>query len=339
MPEATLQEIAVFAGGEVFGAPEVKITGVAALFEAGPGDLSFVDHQRYLPAARDSRASALCVTAQLASQLAGRSLLICDRPRVAFARVVARFHPPRLPAPGVHPTAVVEEGVTLGADVSIGALCYIGRGSRLGDGVVLFPQVHIGEGAVIGPECVLHPHAVLYSGVHLGARVIVHAGAVLGADGFGYEQVDGRHFKVPQVGTVIIEDDVEIGANTTIDRAALSVTLIGSGTKVDNLVQVGHNCRVGADCAIAGQVGFGGGVVVEDHVMVGGQAGFQPQARIGNNAHIGGRAGVISDVPAGAVYSGYPAGPHREKMRVEAALKRLPELIREVRRLKAKSSP
>ncbi len=329
----TLGELAALVGGQVVGDAETTITGVAALDDARPGDLAFVDAARFLVVAQACAASALIVTPSLAEELPERTLLVVARPRVAFAQLVTKYRPQTKPRSGIHPTAVIEPDAILTYDTFVGAHAFIGRGAVIGARVQLHPHAHIGADCCIGNDTVIHPHATLYHGVTLGQRVIVHAGAVLGSDGLGFEWVDGRHLKVPQVGTVIIEDEVEIGANCTIDRAALSATVIGAGTKLDNMVHVAHNCRIGKHCIIAAQVGIAGGVTLGDGVQVGGQAGFPPQVTIGAGARIAGATGVISDVPAGATYFGYPAGPHQQQMRMEAALKRLPELLKTVKRL------
>lgn len=335
---ATLRDIAAQVGGEIYGNADTCITGVAGLHNIREGDIIFIESEKWLPLALQSPAAAVIApksTQALRSASASKPALLTENPRLTFAKVVETFAVSRQMTPGVHPTAVVGEGVVLGRNVAIGAHAYVGRGCRIGDNAIIHPHAFVGENVRIGEDSVIFPFACLHQEVVVGKRVIVYSGAIIGSDGFGYveDPETRRHHKIPQIGTVILEDDVEVGANTTIDRATLDATIIGEGTKIDNLVQIGHNCRIGKHCIIAAQTGICGSTVIGDHVMLLGQSGVQGHVTIGEGALVGGRGGVISDVPPGAKVSGYPAGPHTEKMRVEAATRRLPALLRTVRQL------
>jgi UDP-3-O-[3-hydroxymyristoyl] glucosamine N-acyltransferase len=313
--------IAELVGGTFDGATDPEITGVAPLDRASANELSFVAHPKYLPYLADSRAGAILVTESLiprgSTQLP--RIVVQDVHR-SLAEVLQRFHPEEGLATGIHPTAVIGARAVIGDDVRVGAYCVIGDDCSLGAG------------------CRLYAHVTLYSKVAMGERCIVHSGARLGSDGFGYTFVDGKHLKVPQVGGVVIGDDVEIGANTTVDRGSVGPTEIGNGVKIDNLVHIGHNVRIGDLTIIVAQVGISGSTTIGRGVTLAGQAGLQGHITIGDGAVIGGQAGVFSDVPAGATYSGYPARPHREAMRVQGAVFKLPELIKRIRALEKKTT-
>ncbi len=334
----TLRDIAEQVGGELCGNADTCITGVAGLQNIREGDIIFIESEKWLNLALKSPAAAVIAPMsiqELRSPNASKPALLTDNPRLTFAKVVETFAVNRRVSPGVHPTAVIGEEVVMGRDVSIGAHAYIGHGCRIGDHVIIHPHAFIGDNVTIGEGSIIFPFACLHHEVVVGKRVIVYSGAIIGSDGFGYVQdkETRSHHKIPQIGTVILEDDVEVGANTTIDRATLDATIIGAGTKIDNLVQIGHNCRIGRHCIIAAQTGICGSTVIEDYVVLLGQSGVKGHVTIGEGALIGGRGGVISDVPPGAKVSGYPAGPHIEKMRIEAASHKLPELLKTVRQL------
>lgn len=247
--------------------------------------------------------------------------------------VLPRLYRRPVREPGVHPSAVIGRGARIGEAVSLGPFVQVGAGARIGDRVTLEAGVVVGAGVHVGDDTHVHPRVTLYPGTELGRRVIVQAGAVIGSDGFGYVFRDGRHERIPHVGRCVVEDDVEIGAGTTIDRGSIDDTVIGSGTRVDNLVHVAHNVRIGRLCLIAAQVGISGSVRLEDGVVVGGQAGFQGHHVIGKGARIGGQSGVFGDVPAGETWSGYPARPHKESLRAQAVLFRLAGMMRRLERL------
>ncbi len=328
-----LGRIAEIAGASLEGDPSVPIDGVCGLEDARPGDLSFLSSPRYASQLATTKATAVILAPGVEAPTHVQVLRARD-PYVAFVQLLPHFEPPRSEArPGVHPSAVVAGNVRLGEGASIGALAMveedvsIGARTRVGSGCV------IGRGTVVGDDCTLHPRVVIMHGCILGQRVIVHPGAVIGADGFGYTFADGAYRKVPQVGTVEIADDVEVGANACIDRATIGRTRIGRGTKIDNLVQLAHNSAVGEGCAFASQSGVAGSTKFGDGVRIGGQAGIGGHLRIGDGVTIGGQGGVIGDVEAGATITGYPARDHKTMMRVHAAMMQLPEMIRRLRRL------
>lgn len=326
----TLGEIASHVGGELAGDANLEITGVSSLQHAQPGDIAFAESERVLPEAAASAASALLVPVGLDC---GKPCVRTGDPRLAFARVLELFSPAPPQRRGVHPTAVIGEGFTGGADVWVGPHAVVGDGVTLGDRTSLGPLCSVGDGATLGADCRLHAGVYLYHDVSLGNGVIIHSGTVVGADGFGYIKEMSPPHKIPQLGTVIIDDDVEIGANVMIDRATLGATRIGAGSKIDNQVQIAHNVQVGENCLICAQTGISGSTVLEDSIILGGQVGIGDHLTIGERSVVGAQGGVISDIPAGSFVSGYPAGPHREKMKVEAAIKRVPDLLRTIRQL------
>jgi len=326
-----LGDVAAASGCRLDGAADVEIRGVRSLEEAGPEDLSFVAREAYLPRLAASRAGAVIIGEGWPS--VDRPALRSRSPSLALARVLALLHPPQPIPPGIHPTAVIAPGATVSPLAAVGPLCLVGRGAVIGDQTVLEGQVAVGEGVRIGSACRLAPQVVLRDGVQLGDRVIIHSGAVIGADGFGYARDGARSVKIPQVGCVVIEDDVEIGANTTIDRGTLGETRIGRGTKIDNLVQIAHNVQVGADTVIVGQVGISGSTRIGARVTIAGQVGIVDHVEIGDDAIVGAQAGVTKDVPPRSVVLGSPAVPHQEIKRQLAAIARLPELRRLVQAL------
>ena len=327
----TLGELAALVGGVVRGDAERRFQAVRSLAAAGPDDLSFVTSAKYRDEARQSAAGALLVGRD--EPELPHDLLICANPSWALAEVLRRFHPPVVPPPGVHSTAVVGAGCAIDPQASVGPHVVVGDGSRVEAGALLHAGVVVGRNCRVGAGSVLHPRVVLYDDTELGARVIVHSGAVIGADGFGYAVHEGKIVKVPQVGRVVLEDDVEIGANTTIDRAALEETRIGAGSKLDNLVQVGHNVRLGRGCMLSGQVGLAGSATLGDGVVMGGRAGSAGHLEIGSGAQVAATGVVFQSVPAGAKVGGTPAVPLAQWRREVMLLPRLGELFRRVRRL------
>jgi UDP-3-O-[3-hydroxymyristoyl] glucosamine N-acyltransferase len=331
MPAWSLGELARLVGGDLEGDPGLPIRGFASLESAGPGDLSFVAAAGHLAAARGSAAAALIAPAGL--DLGGRPAIRVPQPYAAVATVLGLFFPQPAAPPGAHPTAHLAEGARVAPDASVGPFAVVAEGATVAARAVLHAHVFVGPGCQVGEESVLHPHVVLRQDVHLGRRVVVHPGTVLGADGFGYV-FDGRaHRKIPQVGRVVVEDDVEIGANVAIDRATLGATVIGRGTKIDNLVQIGHNTVVGAGAIIVAQVGIAGSCRIGRHVVLGGQTGIADHVSVGDGAQIGSQSGVHRDVAAGARQIGTPAMPAEEGLRAMVALARLPGLLRTVRTL------
>jgi UDP-3-O-[3-hydroxymyristoyl] glucosamine N-acyltransferase len=334
MPELSVSELSRLIAGEVEGDGERIVRGVAPLEGAGPDDLSFVANPRYLRYLPTTAAGAVLLPRALDSAPpAGVVAIRVDDPYAALAAVLPVLYPERTDPPEIHPTAVIGEEAELGEGVTIGAYAVIGRRVRIGDRCRIAAHVVIGDDCVLGADSLLHPQCTLYPGVRLGERCVIHGGARLGSDGFGFALVQGAQRKIPQVGGCVLGDDVEVGANTTIDRGSVGDTVVGSGTKIDNLVQIGHNCRIGQHVLLISQVGVAGSTTVGDHAILGGQVGVQGHIRIGAGARVGGQAGVIGDVPDGANVSGYPARPHREALRAQAALLRLPELVQKLRRL------
>ena len=327
-----LDEIAAAVGGRRIGA-EVTISGVSSLTEGGPGDLAYVDGDRLAEVARASRASALLVSEEMADVAAQ---VVVANPRFAFVRVVERFFTdPRVPR-GIAAEVIRGADVEIGPDASIWPFVTLGDRARLGARVTLYPGVFVGHDATIGDDTVLYPNVTVREGCGIGRRVIIHSGAVVGSDGFGYAQHEGRHHKIPQLGGVVIEDDVELGANVTVDRATFGRTVIGRGTKVDNLVHVGHNVTVGPHSILVAQVGIAGSTRLGSHVMVGGQAGLAEHLEIGDRAMIGAQAGVVRSIPEGQVVAGTPAAPLDVALRAHALLLRLPELRQQLRDLTAR---
>lgn len=327
-----LSELAARIGARLVGEDAV-VTGIAPIEEAGPGQVTFLANSKYARFARKSGASG--IIAREVVEGARAAFLIAENPYYAFACAVEAFHPPSRPEPGVSPKAWVHPDARVGRDVTVAPFAVIEEGASIGDRTLLFPGAVVGRGASVGDDCRLYPHVTLYEGVRVGSRVILHAGCVIGSDGFGFAPTSSGYRKIPQVGTVEIEDDVEIGANTTIDRAALGVTRIGRGTKLDNLVQVGHNVVIGRDTVIAALAGISGSCRIGNRVMIGGQAGLAGHLEIDDGIMLGARCGVPGTlrVSEGRVWSGVPAMPHPTWLRMSVLLPKLPELFRRVRRL------
>ena len=325
-----LSAIAAAVDGRLVGA-EAMIGGVSSLDEAGAGDLAYVDGDRFIEAARASRASAFVVGDAIAE--IPRPQVVVANPRYAFVRVVERFFTsPRRPR-GIAAEVMRGVDVEIGPDASIWPFVTLGDRVRLGARVTLYPGVFVGDDAVVGDDSILHPNVTVREGCVIGRRVLIHSGAVLGSDGFGYVQHEGRHHKLPQLGGVVIEDDVELGANVTVDRATFGRTVIGRGTKVDNLVQIGHNVTIGPHSILVAQVGIAGSTRLGSHVVVGGQAGLADHLEIGDRVMIAAQAGVIRNVTEGQIVSGAPAVPHDVSLRTQALLMRLPQLRQQLREL------
>ncbi|MBI1792052.1 MAG: UDP-3-O-(3-hydroxymyristoyl)glucosamine N-acyltransferase [Acidobacteria bacterium] len=330
-----VKELADWLGAPFEGDGERDITGVAALESAGERHLSFAGSRKTLEQAEASAAGCLLVPLDYPKPT-HRTVIRVANVRGAIAKAISRFHPDLPVPPGVHSTASLGEDVVLGEGVSIGPHASLGDGARIGSWVRIGAGCAVGRRAAIGDRSVLHPRVTLYDGVQIGRHVILHSGCVIGADGFGFVLEGGRYHKFPQVGRVEIADGVEIGANSCVDRAALGVTSIGEGCKLDNLVHVAHNCRIGKHVVVAAQTGFSGGVVVEDYAVIGGQVGIGDKARIESGAVLGSGCGVLTSkiVRAGQVVWGTPARPLKEHLEQLANLARLPELRREVAQLR-----
>ena len=331
-------EIAALTGGRLVGAGDVTVAGIAPLDRARPGDLSFLASTRYLPYFQRTSASVALVSPALAAAEGGPATrVVVPDPYAALLVVLPVLYPQAVWEPGVHSSAVIGRGATWDEPVEIGPNAVLGAGVRLGKNVRIAAGCVLGDGVAVGDDSQLYPNVTLYAGTALGKRVIVHAGAVLGSDGFGY--VPGKpgsgdaHRKIPHVGRCLIADDVEIGANTCIDRGSVDDTVVGPGTKIDNLVHVAHNVRIGARCLIMAEAGLAGSVQVEDEAIIAGQAGIADHVTIGSQSRLLVQSGVIADVAPGITISGYPARPHRDVLREKAALSRLAKIVDELEEL------
>lgn len=330
----TAAAIAELSRGELRGDPTVLVMGVAPLHRAGEGDLTFLSTGRYAPFLAGRSPAVLLVTPELADVPGNAGArVICRKPQEALLELLPRLYAAPSREPGVHETARIGRGVQLGDDVAIGPYAVIGDGVSVGDRVTIDAHTVVGAGVSLGRDTHLYPHVTVYSGAVLGQRVVVHAGVRLASDGYGYVFGDGVHRKIPHVGRCVIQDDVEIGANSTIDRGSIDDTVIGAGTKIDNLVQIGHNVTVGKLCLIMSQVGLAGSTRVGDGCILAGQVGVSGHLEIGDGARLGAQAGVFGDIPAGETWSGYPARPHKEALRASAALFRLAGLMRKLERV------
>ena len=333
----TVSSIAAHVEGEVVGDGSLVLTGIASAAEAAPGELTFAENAASLAIASAGRASAVLSFPGAASP--GRTLIRVPDARLAVARLLPVLHPPDVHAAGIHPTAVVDPTAQVDPAAHVGPHCVIGAGAVIGPRAALLGGNHIGRGTRIGEDTVLFPNVVVYHGCTIGRRVAIHAGTVIGADGYGYAFDQGRHRKVLQVGCVQIGDDVEIGANTCIDRAALSVTSIGAGTKIDNLVHIAHNVTVGRHCLIMGQCGFAGSTTLGDYTVVASQSGIAGHLKIGRQVVIGGKSGVMRDIPDKTTVLGMPAVPDKQAKRQWISIERLPELLRRVREIEDRLGP
>lgn len=327
----SLQELAQAIQATIQGSSDILISGLSNLEGASCGDISFVLKPAFQEAARGSQAAALIVTDPIPDD--PRPQLIVPNPLVAVTVLAQKFFLPPLPPRGIHPTAVKGADVRIGPEVSIGPLVTIGDRAQIGSGATIYAGVHIGDDTIIGDECILYPHVSLLANCVIGNRVIVHSGTVIGSDGFGYMQHEGRHQKIPQLGQVIIEDDVELGANVTVDRATFGCTIIKRGTKIDNLVQIAHNVEIGEDCILVAQVGIAGSTRLGHHVMVGGQAGVVDHLTIGDQVKIAAGSGVTNNVKAGQIVGGRPAVEQNIWRRSQVIQYQLPELRKELRTL------
>ena len=332
MPEFSCAQVAAQLGGSVVGDAGLVLTGFAPADSAKPGELTFAENDTYFARADQSAASAILVGGAYVSA-SGKVLIRVENPRTAFARVLPMFFPEPVFAPGVHPSAVVAASAEIHPEAHVGPHCVVGERVQIGAGVVLQAQVFVGDDCILGEGCRLFPNVSLYPRSMLGRRVRIHSGSVVGADGFGYVFDQGQHRKVPQVGQVVLHDDVELGACVTIDRAALGATVIGRGTKIDNLVQIAHNVTVGEHCIIVSQVGVAGSTKIGSYVTIAGQAGIAGHLRIGDRVTIGAKAGVMNHIPEGQSWLGAPARPDREGKRQLIAIERLPDLLRRVQEL------
>jgi UDP-3-O-[3-hydroxymyristoyl] glucosamine N-acyltransferase len=337
----THQQLAELVGGKLLnGDPSGVITGVGSLNEAAPGEASFLGNPRYAPQLQTTKAGAVLVPPDFTAFVEGIAFVGVENPTLAFSKAIKVFGPPpREIAMGVHPTAVVAAGALFDrGKVSIGPHAVVEDGARLGDGTVLHAGAFIGPGVVMGENCVIHANAVVKDRCVLGDRVIIHSGAVIGTDGFGYEVVQGRHQKIEQVGIVQIDNDCEIGSCTTIDRARFGRTHIGEGTKIDNLVQIAHNCVTGKHCIIVSQVGISGSTRLGNYVVMGGQVGVAGHLEIGDQVTFLAKSGVTKNITEPGMYTGYPAKPLTEGRKMLTYPARVPELLERVRELEKRLS-
>jgi UDP-3-O-[3-hydroxymyristoyl] glucosamine N-acyltransferase len=333
----TAAAIAVQVGGELEGDGTVIVQGVAPLDRAGPHELSIFSSPRYASWFLGTKAGVVLISKELqAAAGSPKARIVVGKPVDAMVGLLARFHRADVCTPGVHPTAVVAASAEIAPDACVEAFAVIGERVVLGAGSWVGPNVVIGAETTVGAGTRIHPHAVIYARVELGQRVVIHAGAQVGREGFGW--VTSTGMRVPHVGRCVLHDDVEIGANSCVDRGSIDDTIIGAGTKIDNLCQIAHNVRIGRGCFMASQVGIAGSARIGDGVQIGGQVGLQGHVTVGARAVLGGQAGVLGDVPEGQMWSGYPARPHTEQLRSHAAVRRLVKLLRPLEQLLARDS-
>jgi len=331
--EMTVKEIADFLEGEVLGDEKVVIKGASGIKEAKEGEITFLSNPRYNNLVSQTRASAIIASEKISA--AEKPVILVDNASLAFTKILNKFYPKELVrAKGVHPAAIVAKGAKLGRGVGIGAYAVIEENVVIGDNTVIYPGCYIGHNTRIGSDTLIYANVSIRESVTIGNRVVIQSGAVIGSDGFGFITQEGRHQRIPQIGTVVVEDDVEIGANVTVDRARFDKTVIGKGTKIDNLVQIAHNVVIGQNCIIVAQVGISGSTTIGNNVTLAGQAGLAGHITVGDNATVAARAGVSKSVPSGTLVSGYPAKPHSIAKRINACIQNLPRLYKKVEEIK-----
>ncbi|KXS45886.1 MAG: UDP-3-O-[3-hydroxymyristoyl] glucosamine N-acyltransferase [Candidatus Frackibacter sp. T328-2] len=330
-----LKELAQLVDGQIIGDADLEISGVGGVSDVQDGEITFAQSDDYLAKAEASLAETVIVSKDISEDIESKkTLLIVDNPRLAFAKIAQEFAPQLYETNEVHPTAVIADDVQLGERVSIGPNVTIGSGSQIADDVRIAAGVYIGEEVVLGAETLIHPNVVINYDTTIGNNVIIQAGAILGSDGYGFESDATGHCKIPQLGNVIIEDEVEIGANVTIDRGATGATIVGKGTKIDNLVHIAHNVRVGENCLLIAQVGIAGSAKIGDWVRLAGQSGVVGHLEVGKNTTLAANSIITNDVPPNSFYSGYPAREHKSEMRIKAARRKLPDMVKELRSLR-----
>ena len=323
-----VHDLAARLGGQVEGDGNLQLTGLAPIPRAQASDVTFAENPKHCAAAEGCAAAAVIVP--LNAPASRKTLIRVKNPRAAFARALAVFHPPRQYPAQIHPTAQLGRNAQLGEGVFVGEYVVLRDNVAVGNRTVIEAHSVVGEGSSLGNDCLLYPNVTIYHGIRIGNRVIIHAGSVIGSDGFGYVQDGAERLKIPQVGDVVIEDDVEIGANVTIDRATMDSTIIRRGTKIDNLVQIAHNVTLGQNCTIISQVGIAGSVQIGDNVTLAGQVGIADHLKIGSNSVVGAQSGVAEDVPPNSVMFGTPAQPMMQTKRQIIALRKLPGLLRKL---------
>ncbi len=336
--ERTIKEIADFLEGEVKGDPSVIIKGISGIKEAKEGDITFLANAKYSCLINDTKASCIIVDKEFGNkEIKGKNFIIVDNPSLSFAKLIELIVPVQVKfEPMISDKAFIGEGVELGKDVHIAPFAVLDKNSKIGDRTVIGAGVYIGPDTEIGDDCLIYPNVSIRERIIIGNRVIIHSGAVVGSDGFGFSTVKGIHKKIPQIGNVVIEDDVEVGANVTIDRARFGKTIIRKGTKIDNLVQIAHNVEIGENTIIVAQTGIAGSTVIGNNVILAGQSGVNGHISIGDNAVVAARAGVVKNVGKGEVVSGYPALSHSKTKRIQIAMTRLPEMIKKIKSLENK---
>ena len=333
----TLREVAELIDGEIIGEPDILITGVCGIKEAKDGDLTFVANSKYLPLIEHTRASAIITSREIVS--ASKPIIKTENPSLAFAKMISLMSPNHaMHHKGVHPSAVLGKNVTLGKNVAIGPYVVVEDGVSIGEDSVIYSGCYIGHHSSIGKSALIYPNVSIRERIVINDKVIIHSGSVIGSDGFGFAIVRGIHEKIPQIGIVLIEDNVEIGANVTIDRARFDKTIIGKGTKIDNLVQIAHNVVIGENSIVVAQAGISGSTVIGKGVILAGQAGVVGHIKIGDGVVVAARAGVTKAIPANVKVSGYPAKPHETAKRVNACMQRLPDLYKTINDLKRRIS-
>lgn len=329
---STVAEIAELVGGRIVGDASARITGINGIRQAGQGDITFLADPRYASCLRTTKASAVLVRPDV--DKCAKPLIQVEDPYLAVAAILKKVQAEMARHPdGVHETAVLGDRVEMAADAAVGAHAVVGHGTRIGQGTVIYPNVYIGNECTIGDGCIIYPNVTMREQVQIGNRCVIHSGAVIGSDGFGFASLDGKREKIPQVGIVIIEDDVEIGANAAIDRATFGTTTIGKGTKIDNLVQIGHNTRIGEHTVICGNAGIAGSTVIGDRVTIAAGAGLAGHLEVGDGAVIAAYSGVSKSVKPGQMVFGYPAVEHARAKRMHASLRQLPDALRHLRAL------
>lgn len=333
--QKTLKEIAQLIQGEVVGDDTIAVKGVSGIKEAKNGDITFLANPKYLSYIDKTEASAIITSRDVLRS--SKPIIRTDNPSLAFVKIVSLFAPGEIHKPlGIHPTAILGKNVKLGKGVSIGAYVSLEDNVIIGDNSVIYGGCFIGNDTQIGQDALIYPNVSIREFVVIGRRVIIHSGSVIGSDGFGFLTIEGQHHKIPQIGTVEVEDDVEIGANVTIDRARFDKTIIGKGTKIDNLVHIAHNVIIGQNSIIVAQVGISGSTVIGNNVTLAGQAGLVGHITVGDNAIVAAQGGVTKSVPANTLVSGYPAKPHNIAIKVNACVQNLPRLYETVNALKKK---
>lgn len=330
-----LQEIVELVGGNLIGDPHWEVKSIKEPEDAEENDLILFYHPLYLEETLSSSAKAVITKPGLESKLTGKNIILVENPRYAFSKLVPYFFPSYFPDRGIHPQAFVHPQASLGKNVSVGPFAVIEEGVVVGNDTIIFSQVYLGKNVRVGERCILYPQVVVRENCWIGNQVILHSGVVIGADGFGYERAGNTYYKIPQVGKVIIEDDVEIGANSTVDRATLGATTIGSGSKIDNLVMIAHNVKIGKNVVIVAQSGIAGSTEVGDEVVMAAQSGIIDHCRIGKGAQLAARTVATTNIPDGMVVSGFPAQEHKRELREKALIRKLPELWKKVKNLES----